>query len=118
MISQVIARQMAQPNVKGILVFTTQAILDHKLRDGFADNDSYCFWDTRRFPADFADYRNERRLYIAINGQVKGYFIIDSLSNGDSPRVCRMIFHSESWVEIANGEQFSPSQGWRYYLHE
>jgi hypothetical protein len=116
--SQIITREFLNPSSKGILVFTTAEILEHKKRDGMLKNDNYCFWDTRRFPVQLANHRDERRIYMAVNGQVKGYFIIESLSNGDEPHVCRIIFHSESWVEIGNGEQLVPSQGWRYYLHE
>lgn len=106
------------PNINGILVFTTFDVLEHKQRDGLMKEDNYCYWDTRRFPTKLGNHRDERRLYMAVNGQVKGYFIIESLTNGDEPGVCRIIFHSESWVEIANGEQLVPSQGWRYYIHE
>lgn len=96
----------------GILVFTTQEVLDHKLRDGLRSEGDYCFWETSKYPKQFEENPDaEWRLYFAIKGQVKGYFIIhDNYDN--------LQFFSESWKPIKDGEILRPSQGWRYYLHK
>jgi len=96
----------------GILVFTQQSVLDHKLRDGKCSENRYCYWTTKRFPTKFlGDIEAEHRLYFAINKQVKGYFIINGLFDQE------LRFCAENWFPIENGEILKSSQGWRYYLH-
>ena len=97
----------------GILIFTNQKVLEHKLRDGKQSDNAYCFWEMGRFPKRILESQagDEVRLYMAIKGQVKGYFIIHDCC-GD------LEFYSESWTEIKNGEQLKPSQGFRYYVHK
>jgi len=99
--------------IVGILVFTNQGVLDHKLRDGKASEEKYCFWEMGRFPKKIrdAEYDDDVRLYIAIKGQVKGYFKIHDWDED-------LEFYSESWHLIDNGEQLKPSQGFRYYTHK
>jgi len=100
-------------NVIGILIFTNQDVLDHKLKDGKESNDCYCYWEMGRFPKRFIDSNetDELRLYMAIKGQVKGYFIIHDYDD-------TLMFYSESWHIIKDGEQLKPSQGFRYYIHK
>ena len=94
----------------GILVFTNQKVLEHKKRDGKLSEGNYCYWKTSRFPKRFLENPNaEKRIYFAVKGQVKGYFIIHSCEEGE------LQFFSESWTEIKNGEKLKPSWGWRYY---
>ncbi|MCK4665836.1 hypothetical protein KAU33_03760 [Candidatus Dependentiae bacterium] len=96
----------------GILVFTQQSVLDHKLRDGKCSEDRYCYWTTKRFPNRFLDdVTAEARLYFAIDKQVKGYFVITGLYEEE------LRFCAEDWNPIENGEILVPSQGWRYYMH-
>lgn len=100
----------------GILVFTNQKVLDHKLRDGKNSENRWCFWEMKRFPKkikEMTDYEEEIRLYFAIKGKVKGYFIIHDLDDGAGT----LDFYSESWHPIKDGEQLKPSQGFRYYNH-
>ena len=99
-------------NIIGILVFTQQVVLDHKLRDGKQSDNAYCFWEMGRFPKRImeSEMDDEVRLYMAIKGQVKGYFVIHDCSED-------LEFYSESWHSIENGEQLKPSQGFRYYTH-
>ena len=99
----------------GILVFTNQAVLEHKKKDGKLSDNRYCGWKTSRFPNKFESFEHdtEYRLYFAVKGQVKGYFIIDDYFVADE-----LHFQSESWKPIENGEILKPSQGWRYYLHD
>ena len=98
--------------IVGILIFTNQEVLDHKLRDGKSSEGNYCFWEMGRFPKriEEAEGQAEIRLYIAIKGKVKGYFIVHDWE-GD------LEFYSESWHPIDDGEQLKPSQGFRYYTH-
>ena len=99
--------------VNGILVFTQQTVLDHKLEDGKCSENRYCYWTTKRFPTRFLKEPNsESRLYFAIKNQVKGYFVIERLLKDE------LQFCAETWVPIENGEILKPSQGWRYYLHD
>ena len=96
----------------GILVFTQQDILDHKLKFGRGSGYRYCYWNTKRFPNRFLDdLEGEHRLYIAINKQVKGYFLVTGLYDQE------LRFFGEDWVPIENGEILKSSQGWRYYMH-
>ncbi len=117
---------------KGILVFTDDKTLKHKKLDGREDEGEYCFWETNKIPKEFVETLNlsksprvsfeqssyailkEFPIYIAIKGKVKGYFIIHDVEDGDE-HDCWLIFYSESFVEIKDGEQLKPSQGWRYY---
>jgi len=98
---------------KGILVFTDEVTLEHKKRDGKKSDDRYCFWDTARFPKRF-DNQREFCLYMAIKGKVRGYFMIFDVEDGET-RQFALLFHSDSWKEIKDGEQLKASQGWRYY---
>ena len=113
------------------MVFVNQETLNHKKRDGKKSNKEYCYWETKKLPKKFTEVLNlsesprvaydtepieltqEFAIYMAINGKVKGYFIIhDLLDRGDCSWLC---FYSESFVEIEDGETLKPSQGWRYY---
>lgn len=146
----------------GILVFTQEDVLQHKLKDGKAKDYAYCYWEISRFPKRFDEeinsvrisksqrvgYSSEKilgcasyaildsakesgdevrdvrqfdlRLYLAIKGKVRGYFHITALDKdtSDNPEYHHLRFHSEDWIEVRDGEQLKPSQGWRYYLHE
>ena len=96
----------------GILVFTQQSVLDHKLKFGRGSGYRYCYWTTKRFPNRFLDdLEGEHRLYFAINKQVKGYFLVTGLYDQE------LRFFGEDWVPIENGEILKSSQGWRYYMH-
>jgi len=66
-----------------------------------------------RFPKLIRDAESpvEIRLYMAIKGQVKGYFVIHEWIDD-------LEFYSEAWNIIENGEQLKPSQGFRYYIHK
>ena len=96
----------------GILVFTQQNVLNHKLQDGKCSDNRYCYWTTKRFPTRFLDdLEGEHRLYFAIDKQVKGYFLVTGLYDQE------LRFCAENWVPIDSGETLKPSQGWRYYMH-
>lgn len=142
----------------GILIFTNQAVLDHKLKDGKKDDFAYCYWELSKFPKKFDEemnsicqsrsprvgYSSEKllgcgsfaitdpaqdgsnvidvrefdlRLYFAIKGKVRGYFKLTAIDKDESehPEYHSLRFHSDDWVEIKDGEQLKPSQGWRYY---
>lgn len=96
----------------GVLVFTSQEILEHKKRDGKVSEDAWCYWRTTLPRKCSLNPSAEWRIYFAVKGQVQGYFIIDEY--GDDG----LIFDSESWTPIENGETLKPSQGWRYYVHD
>ena len=100
------------PGHIGILVLVSQETLDHKKNDGKRSEHRHCYWDTARMPVRFTnDPDAEKRLYMAVNGQVMGYFIIITSKS-------QFIFFSESWVPIEDGPVLKPSQGWRYFSHE
>ena len=117
---------------KGILIFTDEKTLKHKQDDGYKENDDYCYWDTNKIPKKFVERLNlsksprisyeqhsyelikEFPIYFAIKGKVRGYFVINSVENGDDAEIS-LFFYSESWKEIKDGEVLKPSQGWRYY---
>lgn len=117
---------------KGILIFTDEKTLEHKKRDGREDEGEYCYWATNKIPKKFVETLmleksarvsfeqsrysliKEFPIYFAIKGKVKGYFIIHDVEDGDE-HLLWLIFHSESWHEIEDGEVLKPSQGWRYY---
>lgn len=119
--------------MKGILIFTNQQVLLHKLKDGKKSEDEYCYWETNKMPTRFVETLNLEKsprityeenfryriikpfpLYFAIKGQVKGYFMIEKIEQGEMKDYW-LIFYSESWHPIKDGEILKPSQGWRYY---
>lgn len=55
----------------------------------------------------------EVRLYFAVSGQVKGYFVSEALGKQDV--VYELRFYSESWTPIKEYIQIKPSQGFRYF---
>lgn len=144
----------------GILVFTQEDVLKHKLKDGKKTDYAYCYWEIAKYPKRFDEeinsiclsksprvgYSSEKllgcasyalmddgygtgnlidvrefdlRLYIAVKGQVKGYFQLTAIDKVEGERFDdeyhKLRFHSEDWIEIKDGEQLKPSQGWRYY---
>lgn len=111
----------------GILVFTDEKTLIHKKTDGKEDEGDYCYWETRKIPKKFVkkiitdkggeyyDIIEKFPFYFAIKGKIKGYFTIDTIDEGNTKKSIWMIFYSESWHEIKDGETLKPSQGWRYY---
>ena len=124
---------------EGILIFTDEKTLDHKLSDGFSEHDDYCYWATMKVPKKFVETLNlsksprvaygtspyelikEFPIYFAIKGKIVGYFVIHDVEEGDvdnegtgESRVW-LLFHSETWKDIKHGETLKPSQGWRYY---
>lgn len=56
----------------------------------------------------------EVRLYFAVKGTVRGYFICRAMAN-DTPKVLR--FWSEDWRSIPP-VKIKPSQGFKYFNHE
>ncbi len=66
--------------------------------------------DDQSFPEDV-----EIRLYFAVGGQVKGYFVSEAM--GEQNGVSELRFFSESWTEI-KPIQIKPSQGFRYFNHQ
>jgi len=107
-------------NTIGILVFTNRGVLEHKKKDGKRNENRWCYWEMSKFPKKFMASRvEELRLYMAIGGQVKGYFIIHDLDYGSRPSDGGTVdFYSESWNPIQDGETLKPSQGWRYYTYD
>ena len=142
----------------GILVFTNEETLRHKLKDGKKKDYAYCYWELPKYPKKFDEeinsiipsksprigYSSEKilgvgsyamldksyptgtltdvrefdlRLYIAVKGKVRGYFGLTAIDKdeSDTPEYHKLRFHSEDWIEIKNGEELKPSQGWRYY---
>jgi len=98
----------------GILVFTNQGVLNHKLTDGKRSMNMFCFWEMKRFPKRLREEEyDEARLYLAVGGQIKGYFEIDDIDLNDDGG--RLEFFSEDWHPIENGKILKPSQGFRYY---
>jgi len=65
------------------------------------------------FPEDV-----EVRLYFAVGGVVRGYFV--SRAMGERDRVEELRFHSESWHPVIRFPpiRIKPSQGFRYFNHE
>lgn len=114
---------------QGILIFTDKWTLEHKKRDGLKSEGGGCYWETARKPKkfiketltikgqDYDEYIIKRfPLYFAINGKIKGYFIIHEITDSEEYKnKVWLEFHSESWKEIKDGEVLKPSQGWRYY---
>jgi hypothetical protein len=129
----------------GILVCNSQKVLDHKLRDGKKSEQAYCYWEMSRFPQrilervfpeglgtvsesakapgfgwydeddiDFPD-NFEVRLYFAVKGEVKGYFLCKAL--GERNGVYELRFHSEDW-NMTRHYVVKPSQGFRYFKEE
>ena len=122
-------------DIVGILVCNTQKVLDHKLKDGKESDGNYCYWDITRFPKrinvltddspnewfyeedDSPFYPNsEVRLYFAVGGEVKGYFICKAM-NENIMGFCQLRFYSESWTPIAP-IRIKNSQGYRYFVHD
>jgi len=131
--------------VIGILVCNSQAVLDHKLRDGKLSDGNYCYWEMDRFPQRMLDiifavgtgvvsesakapsgYEEdesefqfpetvEARLYFAVKGEVKGYFVPYAV--GEQGEEYELRFYSESWHPI-EPIKIKPSQGFRYFNHE
>jgi len=105
----------------GILIFTNQEVVIHKMMDGRRSEGKFCYWYLSRFPKKFKEAMDkdidntEFRLYMAVNGVVRGYFVIDDFDDYEHPS--EIHFDSESWHSIKDGERFKPSQGWRYFLH-
>lgn len=128
-------------NVVGILVCNNQLVFDHKLRDGKRSDGSYCYWAMTKFPTkilEAVDHRSldcarvpddytfneddqyfseyvEIRLYFAVGGVVKGYFICKAI--GKSKEKYELRFFSEDWKPI-KPIKIKPSQGFRYFNHE
>lgn len=124
----------------GILVFTKWQTIFHKQEDGKESEGDYCYWGTNKLPKRFVEALNlenaervsvednfryelkgEFPIYMAVNGKIVGYFIIHDIKSGDYDDLNDqsndywLIFYSESWREIKDGETLKPSQGWRYY---
>jgi len=102
-------------NSIGVLVFTSEETLQHKLNDGKQKKGCWCYWTMSKFPKQFyqdEQCKSEWRLYLAVKKQVKGYFIIHDFNSYD------LEFYSETWTPIKKGDVLKPSQGWRYYTHK
>jgi len=69
--------------------------------------------DDLDFPEDV-----EVRLYFAVGGVVRGYFMCKAM--GERKRIQELRFHSESWHPIHRFPplRIKPSQGFRYFNHE
>ena len=96
--------------IEGVLVFTSEEILIHKLEDGKSYEGNYCYWEISRFPK-----KPVSKLYVAVKGIVKGYFLFNTIKRNHQTQKWEIRFHSDSWHFIKNGETLKPSQGWRYY---
>ncbi len=102
----------------GILVFTQQDVLDHKVNF----TDGYCYWVMKRLPKRMMDTlldepEKEYRLYMAVKGIVQGYFTISDFYDR-APLEGELIFYHDGWHPIENGEVLKPHQGFQYYLHD
>ena len=121
---------------RGILIFTNKEVLEHKQQDGKKSEDDYCYWETDKLPKNFTeilDLENSERIsfednyrykiikpfpiYFAIKGKIKGYFVVHKIEGGEV-KAHWIIFYSETWKDILDGEILKPSQGWRYYPKE
>jgi len=125
---------------EGILIFTKWQTIFHKQEDGKKSENNYCYWGTNKIPKRFVETLNlenserisqednfryriikEFPIYMAVNGKIAGYFMIHNIQQGDYDDLNDqstdywLIFYSESWKEITDGEVLKPSQGWRYY---
>ena len=103
-----------EPHI-GILAFTNKDTIDQKIKNGKHANGHYAWWRTSDIPTHLSDPENansEKRLYLATEGIVRGYFIIHNIHQID------LLFDGDSWTPIKNGEHLTASQGWRYYNEE
>lgn len=123
----------------GILVCQPIEVLKHKQTDGRKEDEQYCFWEMTRFPkkvkerlfsesqgivsrpAKLFDFVYDEddlifedfdvRLYFAVKGIVRGYFVCKACNKDLS----ELRFHSEDWYPITKQIKVKPSQGWRYF---
>lgn len=74
-------------------------------------------WSYSRDDMDFPE-DVEVRLYFAVGGVVKGYFVCKAM--GERRGVRELRFHSESWrlLTVLPPIHIKPSQGFRYFNHE
>ena len=118
-----VKRKIKNREVK-LLVFTSQDVLNHKLKDGLKKDHAWCYWTFRRMPIQIdldARVLQDIELYVAVKGQVKGFFKIHNIGfniNMHEARELELEFFSDSWTPIEDGQQLKPSQGWRYYKEE
>jgi hypothetical protein len=101
--------------IKGILLFCSPECLEHKKRDGIGSEGNYCYWTTRKYPTTIAkgEFKADR-IYFAVRGKVKGYFIMNDIKQIDDD-TWEFRWFSETWVDIEDGKCFKLSQGWRHY---
>lgn len=125
----------------GILVCQPQKILDHKKNEGWKADGNYCYWKMTRFPKKikdalfpettgrysmsakapgagtiydeddriFEDF--EVRLYFAVKGIVRGFFVCKACDKN----LTELRFQSEDWHSFEEIIHIKPSQGWRYF---
>ena len=110
-----------KPNEVKLLVFTSQEVLNHKLKDGLKEDHAWCYWTFRSMPIQIdlqEKIVQDIELYVAVKGKVRGFFKIHNLEfniNMNEGRELELEFFSDSWMPIEDGQQLKPSQGWRYY---
>jgi len=95
-----------------IVIYTNPEILLEKRKP-----DHIRYWRMSRFPKKF---KERDRIYFAIKGEVKGYFICDEYSPGfDTDE--NIVWQSNSWVQLEciRDDYFcEPFRGFRYRWFE
>lgn len=101
---------MNEINTKHLCIYTTKDVLTHKQIDG------YCYWQFANRPKVIDVWENnedlELRLYIAIEKNIIGYFVVDFFNDDN-----QLDFFGDTWKEIVPIAQ-KQFQGFKYITGE
>jgi hypothetical protein len=93
-----------------IVIYASPETLLHKRTP-----DMDAWWEIKRPPKKF---KERDRVYFAVKGEVKGYFISTEFNPGDYETIC---WNSDSWIQLdeLDVKYFcDPFQGFRYRWFE
>ena len=99
---------------KGILIFLTEEELKDKFTHYRKADGRFAWWEAPKFPKRLEDCA-EFPLYIAVEGKVKGFFMVHEIYHHPDEEMHGFVFYPESWTSIRRGEKVKPRKGWQYY---
>jgi hypothetical protein len=99
---------------KGILIFLTEEELKDKFTHYRKADGRFAWWETDKFPKRLEGL-TEFPLYVAIEGKVKGFFMVHETYPLPDEEGYSLAYYPESWTPIKQGERVKQRKGWQYY---
>jgi hypothetical protein len=99
---------------KGISISLTEEELKDKFIHYRKADGRHAWWETKDIPKELEEF-TKFTLYVAVEGKVKGLFMVHERYPLPDEEGCSVAFYPESWKPTKKGEKVKARKEWQYY---